>query len=67
MTIQELAKTILTACESGSVDVTMHKAGHMLADLLAEIEIRAQEKPGYDTGWLEIVEEYCADRLAGDK
>ena len=67
MTIQELAKTILTACESGAVDVTMYKTGHMLADLLAEIEIRAQEKPGYDVAWLEIVSEYCVDRLAGDK
>lgn len=61
---KQLAGLILEAAHSDEgTDVVMINTAHLLVGLIREVELQAQRQPGYHVGWLELVSDYCADRL----
>jgi len=64
---QAQAAAIIQACKSGEgADVTLIRAAKIVISLLAELEFGGQDMRGYGSGWLELIRDYCDDRLKMD-
>lgn len=61
---QAQAAAIIRASKSSSdAGVTMIRVAKIIVALLAELEFSGQDLPGYGSGWLELIRDYCDDRL----